>query len=209
LPGVNDSTTGRCCDQEQTIYRLLTEEFQKIYGDLVIATGDKPIQILLELEMALSHLAVAYIDRSSYDSNIHKALGHVQRATLDAAKMLWLHYRSQVHSVVNDEDLRRFCTSEQSFISDTVRAEALAEQARQHELENVGRDPMNSLNDYYEAAIAFKKIYAQVDPDKIRAYQRFSFRRWVRDQVGGLLVGILGGIIASLLAHWLITHLRG
>jgi hypothetical protein len=79
---------------EREVYELLLGKFKDIFADLVILTGKKPAEILFELESVLSHIAVSKLYPEEEQKNINRAMQHLQRASLDAAKMLWVTYQS-------------------------------------------------------------------------------------------------------------------
>ncbi|OEU59467.1 MAG: hypothetical protein BA870_08195 [Desulfuromonadales bacterium C00003094] len=187
--------------KEQDIYALYQGEFKEIYADLVAVLGNKPTQIVFELEAALSHIAVAKTNPALNDENLEKAFCHIQRAALDAAKMLWLEFRKRASKYVEDGNLRKFCSNvpESEFVKSFEKAERLAFNARKTEIENVGKNPMASIKEYYAAALEFKKALEMIDPDKIRAFSRFSIKRKVQEHIVGFAFGVASGIVATMI----------
>jgi len=71
------------------VYDFLIDRFQPIYADLVVSLGKKPTQVVFQLEAAFVHLGTAHKYPEKSQDNINRAYTHLQRATLDAAKILW------------------------------------------------------------------------------------------------------------------------
>jgi UDP-N-acetylglucosamine 2-epimerase len=188
--------------KEQEIYALHQGAFKDIFADLVVVVGDKPSQVAFELEAVLHHLAVAKTDDSVREENLSKALGHLQRATLDSAKMLWLEFHNRTKKYVNDTNLRKFCSNapEHEFVKTYERAESLALAARKNEVTNVGKNPEASIKGYYEAAQEFKKALEMIDLRKVNDFEKFNLCKLFRDQSVGFVIGILAGVVSTLLA---------
>jgi hypothetical protein len=125
---------------EREVYAYLLDTFQPIYGDLVAVLGEKPTQIIFQLEAALVHLAVASRNSEDQHENCQRALVHLQRASLDAVKILWLVKKKQLSGIIEDEDVRQFCvnTAESELLKLYRTAEHLAKEARQIEISSVG-----------------------------------------------------------------------
>ena len=77
------------------VFNYYSNEFLPVYARAVAELQDKPVQITVEIENAFSHLSVASIHER--DGNIQKqiehlkkSLGHIERATLDAYKFIWI-----------------------------------------------------------------------------------------------------------------------
>lgn len=186
---------------EAKIYDHFQGPFKEIYADLCVVCGDKPSQIAFEIEAVMSHLVVAKTcgDPGLEEENLRKALGHIERAILDSAKILWLEYRGRLKVIFDNDNLRKYCVNcpEAEFVQSFQQAEGLAAEARQSEITNVGRDPLASVGVYYDAAKMLKDALDQVDEDKIQSFKKFSLGRFFRDQMAGLIVGVIAGVIAG------------
>ena len=176
---------------EIDVYRLFDGLFKKIYGDLVAVTATKPTQVIFEIEAAFSHIVVANLYPDQRDQNIGKAIGHIQRATFDSAKILWLEYKQRLDNVASDSDIRKFCVNcpESDFVKKYYEAEELAREARRMELDGVGRDPSRALEKYFDAAQAFKEAHALIDRDKLNSFRRFSLHYNFRKHIVGFASG--------------------
>lgn len=186
---------------EQDIYELLQGDFRRRYGELVAVTGEKPSQIIFELEAVLGHIAVAKTTPKVADENIKASFKHMQRATLDASKMLWLYYKSQLERLASDDKIGRFCTkcSEEEFAKSLRNANKVAIDARMCELNNVGIDPVASLDRYYDAAMACKEALDKIDLEKLGSFRRFRIRHKFIDQAIAFFVGVFASVVAMLI----------
>lgn len=184
---------------EDEVYRYLVETLQPIYADLVATLGEKPTQVVFQLEAAFVHLAVARTNPDVYDENVKKALGHLHRAALDAGKILWLHKKRELSAIVSDERLRRFCVNlpESDLMGAYQLAEQLGREARRLEISSIGIDPGAAVQAYYEAAVAFDRVLEHVDPEKIRSFQRFRVVNVLREQGVGFVIGVLASLLAT------------
>lgn len=198
---VNDNPQQIPHSKENELFKVYQDTFLIIYADLTATIGYKPEQILIEIEAAFSHIAVAKTSRDTNESdlNYHKALGHIQRAILDASKILWLHYKKEIDLVFNDVKSRKFYVNEteSEFVKLYKEAEKLASEARQIEIANVGKDPLSSINKFYEATIALKNVYSKIDWDKFNSYKQFKIGYFVKNQLWGFIIGVVAGIIAN------------
>lgn len=187
--------------KEDEVHNLLLGQFKDIYADLVAVTGKKPIQILYEFDAILWHLAVAHSSPDLYDSNVEKAMGHLQRASLDTVKLLWLHYKDRVEFIINDEDMRTYCVnySEKELFKLYDEAEAKSIEARRSEHANVGKSPTQSLSLYHEAASLYRQVWKRVDARKVVKFQRFRTRHIIRKNFVGFIAGVLSSALVTAL----------
>ncbi|AGS39699.1 hypothetical protein [Cycloclasticus zancles] len=189
--------------KELELYKFHEETFKPIYADLIAILGSKPEQIAFELEAALSHIAVAKTNDELYEKNIEKAYGHLQRASLDAVKIMWLEYRQRSEKIILDPDMRAFASkaSESELITKFQKAEQTARSARKKELNNTGNDPSASISEYYEAAQLFSEIITLIDPEKVAKLTRFKSKYKTKEVVISFLVGVVSsGVVSFLLA---------
>lgn len=192
---------------EEALFELLNETFQKIYADVVIITGDKPKQLVFQLEAAFIHLGTAKRVQEKYQENVDAAYRHLQRATLDAAKILWLEVSRQLESIVRDEDLRFYCYQgpDNALLTGFLSAKDAAMKARRSEVENVGISPEVSVELYYGAAKQLLELQSNIDYDKVRKFNRFRFwHRWKE-----LGIGFVSGVAASVVASYIYSILAG
>jgi len=186
---------------EDQVYSYLLDVFNPIYADLVVVLADKPTDIILQLEAAFVHLAVANRNDTVRHENCRRALSHLQRATLDAAKLLWLQKKRELTSVIDDEEVQRFCvnSSHADFLEKYHNAQELAEKARGIEVSSVGVNADASIEAYYEAALAFDAALNLIDPDKIRQFRRFSIKFLFRKHFVGFIFGVGASLVAAVI----------
>jgi hypothetical protein len=186
---------------ELELYKFHEETFKPIYADLIAILGSKPEQIAFELEAALSHIAVAKTNDELYEKNIEKAYGHLQRASLDAVKIMWLEYRQRAEKIILDPDMRAFASkaSESELITKFQKAEQTARSARKKELNNTGNDPSASISEYYEAAQLFSEIITLIDPEKVAKLTRFKSKYKTKEVAISFLVGVISSGFAALM----------
>ncbi len=75
------------------VFEFYRTEFVPAYSDLVGYIGDKPQQIVIELENTFAHLSQYFnpsLDIHGKDKNLEKAHDHLVRVTLDCYKLLWV-----------------------------------------------------------------------------------------------------------------------
>ncbi len=184
---------------EQELYEYHEETFKPIYADLVAVIGTKPEQIVFELEAALSHIAVAKTNTDLYEENIQKAYGHLQRASLDAAKIMWLEYMQKAEKITLDPDLRKFATnaSEKELLTKYQNAEELARRARKKEVQNTGKSPSEAIELYYEAALSFSEIIKLIDPEKLASLTVLKSKILKKEVLLSFIIGIISSAIVA------------
>jgi len=93
-----------------TVFKFYKDEFIPAYSDLVGYMGDKPQQVLIELENVLSHISQYFnpeINPEKVEINLHKAYDHLHRVTLDCYKLLWVIIHEQLKIIDDDNSLRK------------------------------------------------------------------------------------------------------
>ncbi len=127
---------------------LYNQIFKPAYADLVAYIGDKPVEIIVEIENAFSHLMI-YLDVSEPDNvreeNLKKAYNHLVRASLDCRKLLWKQVIEDVEEIAKNKDKRlTLALSEKEFILLKQRLREKSIQARREEIGNVGKKSSKS-----------------------------------------------------------------
>lgn len=75
------------------VFNFYRETFLPAYSDVVGTIVKKPKQIQTELENTLAHIAQYFnpnLNADTRENNAKKAYDHLQRATLDCYKILWV-----------------------------------------------------------------------------------------------------------------------
>lgn len=195
---------------EKEVFELYELTFKPIYADLIVVLGNKPQEVLFELEACLSHLGVAKNDQDDdvIQKNINSAHGHIQRAALDSVKLLWLTLRERSEKIISNENLRRYCVNcpEGDLLNLFNAAESKALEARKKETQNTGRNPNQSITDWYEAASTLQELLKKVDYTKIDSFKKFNLIYIVKTQWIGFLLGLLASAIVSFVFWILPSH---
>ncbi len=188
------------------VFEFYRTEFVPAYSDLVGYIGDKPQQILVELENTLAHVSQHFnqgLDSQERDNNLEKAYDHLVRATLDCYKLLWVNIYEQLKLIDEDESTRKLGLniSEAEFHIKFQKLRRLAQEAREIEMAAVGLEPIASLNKYKEVVRDGYELIDMIDETKIREIR--SLKRFIstKEFIVGIVVGILAGLISGYLLH--------
>ncbi len=188
-------------------FRIYKEYFLPAYSDLVAYLADKPQQILIEIENTFSHIAQTYnndISQAQREDNLKKATAHMQRISLDCYKLLWAKMKGEIDVIFQSKDLRSFGLnmSEAEFIAKKEKFRGKVQEARKLELENVGVDPLKSLDAFGEAVSIGWEILKSIDENKIHKLKKKS----AIDKIKHFFIDILMGNIVSNII-WLLLGL--
>ena len=189
---------------QKELFHFYNDKFQLIYADLVAIKGDKPTEIVLQIESFVSHLAVANTttDDEQVKSNLTKAQGHLQRACLDAAKMLWKELKERADRVYKKKGVLDWCIKDTSSTVKSMyqRANDFASEARRIEVQNIGKNPEASIEKYYESANEFQNFLRSIDWDRVEKFSAFDWKNIIKSQFIGFIFGILASAIVAILA---------
>jgi hypothetical protein len=190
-------------DIEQ-LFEFYKKEFIPAYSDLVGYIGDKPQQVLIELENVLSHLSQLFnleVSPKEKSVNLQKANDHLFRVTLDCYKLLWISLLDQLKMIEGDDSVRKFGLniSEAEFTMKLQKIKKLAQEARNIEMKAVGISPMSSIDKYKEVV---KNSYELIDKrDDIKISEIKSLKRFIstKEFLIGIVIGVFGGLISGYL----------
>lgn len=186
---------------EDEVFAFYRGKFQCIYADLVALTVRKPTQVLIEIENAFTHISSAKAKPETAEKNFSSAKGHLMRAALDCAKILWMEQSKTVKKFTDDDALQRFCVNcpEDEFVRLLNDANKNAQEARRHEVMNVGIVPEESIDKYYYAASSMSDVIDKCDLDKLRKFEKFRLGFWFKHHLVALIIGLLSGFIVAYL----------
>lgn len=173
--------------------------FKDAYADLVAYIQDKPLEILVEVENAFSHLMVALESPEAEEArvNLSKAVSHLQRATLDCYKLLWVRLGEDLESLLRDQKKRlALSVKEQEFWSKWEKFKEKSREARKLEIDNVGVNPLASIEAYQEACDIAWSILERVDEAKYSEVKKFALKSKIWELV-------VSGLIGALLSYFL------
>lgn len=187
---------------ETELFTYYESKFKPLYADLVVVLAGKPEQIAFEIEAAFSHLAVAHLNDDLYDKNIDKAYGHLQRASLDAVKIMWLTYKKRADSIARDIDLIRYASSvpDYEFRKKNKEAEEKLRIARHNETSNTGKDLSESIEQYYQVAHLYKELIDLIDGHLEKDYMRLKKKFLTKEVLYSFIVGFLSSGLISTIA---------
>ena len=176
------------------LFAFYRTEFIPAYSDLVGYIGDKPQQVLIELENAVSHISQVFNPEATQqekDNNIEKAYNHLLRVTLDCYKLLWVSIHDQLKIIEGDQSKRKFGLnmSESSFLIKLQELRKLAQEARKKETTSVGLNPLASFDSYKEVVGAGYKLIDSIDENKINEIK--SLKRFIsaKEFILGIAIG--------------------
>jgi len=184
------------------LFEFYKKEFIPAYSDLVGYIGDKPQQVLIELENVLSHLSQLFnpeVTPEKKSVNLQKANDHLFRVTLDCYKLLWINIHDQLKRIEGDDSVRKLGLniSEAEFTMKLQKIKKLAQEARSIEMESVGLSPMASIDKYKEVV---KSGYELIDKrDNIKISEIKSLKRFIstKEFLIGIVIGVFGGLISG------------
>ena len=197
----------------EEVFEFYRTEFVPAYSDLVGYIGDKPQQMVIELENTFTHISQYFnpnLDIQDKDKNLTKAYDHLVRATLDCYKLLWVTMHEQLKDIEENEAKRKLGLniSETEFRTKFQEIKKLAQEARRIEMISVGLAPIESLDKYKEVVKYSYELIGKIDGDKIqeiesKAQEIESLKRFfsIKELVMGIAAGILAGLISGYLLH--------
>lgn len=135
----------------EDVFNFYRDVFIPAYSDLVTFIGEKPGQIVTEIENALSHVAQYHnpdISKSEKTENVKKAHNHFVRATLDCYKLICAVIKEELEKFLSDNksDVKQVKDQYLSFLK-------AFQEARKIEMQNIGINPLVSLEKYKNAAL--------------------------------------------------------
>ncbi len=194
----------------EDVFKFYRTEFVPAYSDLVGYIGDKPRQMLIELENTFAHTTQFFnpeLDIQDKDKNLAMAYDHLVRATLDCYKLLWVTLHEQLKAIEEDESIRKLGLniSETEFNTNFQKMKKFAQEARRTEMTSVGVAPIAALNKYKQVVKDGYELIGTMDENKIQEIK--SLKRFVstKEFIIGTAVGILAGLISGYLLHLFIA----
>jgi len=186
----------------EDVFEFYRIEFVPAYSDLVGYIGDKPRQMVIELENTFAHISQYFnpeLDIQDKDKNLVKAYDHLVRATLDCYKLLWVTIHEKLEVIEKDGSTRKLGLniSETEFLTKFQKLRKLAQEARGMEMASVGLEPIKSLDKYKEVVKDGYELIGVMDENKMQEIK--SLKRFVSTKE--FIVGIIAGLISGYLLH--------
>ena len=94
----------------EEVFEFYRTEFVPAYSDLVGYIGDKPLQMVIELENTFAHISQYFnpeLNIQNKDKNLAKAYDHLVRVTLDCYKLLWVTVHEELEAIEKDKSTRK------------------------------------------------------------------------------------------------------
>ena len=194
----------------EEVFEFYRTEFVPAYSDLVGYIGDKPRQILIELENTFAHISQYFnpeLNIQDKNKNLAKAYDHLIRATLDCYKLLWVTMHEQLEDIEKDESKRKLGLniSETEFRTKFQEIKKLAQEARRIEMTSVGLAPIAALNKYKEVVKDGYELIDTIDENKMQEIKSLKIFVSTKEFIIGIAVGILAGLISGYLLHLFIA----
>jgi hypothetical protein len=192
----------------EEVFEFYRTEFVPAYSDLVGYIGDKPRQMVIELENTFAHISQYFnpeLDIPDKDKNLAKAYDHLVRATLDCYKLLWVTMHEQLKHIEEDNSKRKLGLniSETEFRTKFQKIKKLAQEARRIEMTSVGLAPIAALNKYKEVVKDGYELIDTIDENKMQEIKLLE--RFVSTKE--FIVGIITGLLSGYLLHLYIASL--
>ncbi len=187
-----------------TLARYLSyyyDSFIPAYADAVASLGDKPAQLLVEQENTLAHLLAFLKDENDTD-NLKKAYGHLERATLDCYKIIWVTNKEKLSYYIrldNSNLALAFNASESEVMEKIRKIDSLAKEARELEARGIGQSSSKALEKYIEVVALERELLDSADIKKASTYQQFKLMHLLKDHSIGFITGIVAGIATTIL----------
>ena len=192
----------------EEVFKFYRTEFVPAYSDLVGYIGDKPQQMVIELENTFTHISQYFnprLDSQDKDKNLVKAYDHLVRATLDCYKLLWVTINGQLKAIEEDEAKRKLGLniSETEFRTKFQKIKKLAQEARRIEMTSVGLAPIEALDKYKDVVKNGYELIDTIDENKMQEIK--SLKRFVSTKEFSM--GIITGLLSGYLLHLIIATL--
>jgi len=194
----------------EEVFKFYRTEFVPAYSDLVGYIGDKPRQMVIELENTFVHISQYFnpdLNIQDKDKNLVKAYDHLVRATLDCYKLLWVTINGQLKAIEEDESKRKLGLniSETEFHTKFQKIKKSAQEARRIEMASVGLAPIASLNKYKEVVKDGYELIDTIDENKMQEIKSLKRFFSTKELMMGTAAGILAGLISGYLLHLFIA----
>lgn len=187
---------------EDEVYKFYNETFKYLYADLVAIIGEKSEQVSFELQSCLSHLVVAKTTTCSETAlkNYDKAHGHLVRASLDCAKLIWIELRQRARNFSGDADLMRLGhnSSMDNCYALLKESEDFAKKARRAEVENTGVNPESTIILWYQSIEALNKFLALFVESKVNTVKEVRKTKVSKDRLWDAMISFIVGVIVTI-----------
>lgn len=186
---------------EEKLFAFYQNKFKPIYADLVSVRGKKSLVVDAQIESAMSHLALGKTsgDPDALQQNLDSAYGHIARACLDSAKLLWLDRFERVKEVRSDRLKWKWCAMVSSGALDRLyqEGENLIKEARRLDTQVAGHALDDLVERYYLSISKYQQILDSLDWEKLSDIDQFRWLHIIKQNLAGFVLGIAASIIDS------------
>lgn len=187
----------------EEVFEFYRTEFVPAYSDLVGYLGDKPRQMVIELENTFAHISQYFnpeLNIQDKDKNLAKAYDHLVRVTLDCYKLLWVTMHKELEAIEKDKSTRKLGLniSEAEFLTKFQKLRKLAQEARGIEMASVGLAPIKSLDKYKEVVRGSYELIDTIDMNKMQEIESLKIFIFTKEFVVGILAGLISGYLLHL-----------
>ncbi len=187
------------------LFQYYNEVFIPVYAEVVARRQAKPRQVANEIENAFSHLATYHFTShdSEKESNLNKAIGHIQRATLDCQKILWLTLMGDAVYISKGDGLLEHATNVplDKAISQFKLVQEIGIQARLIESQNTGISISKRLEFFQNAIEEHKKFDDMIDMTKARMFisrqRKSKVKEFAINNIAGVVFGVVAGVAGN------------
>lgn len=186
---------------EEQMFAFYQNKFKPIYADLVSVRGKKSLVVDAQIESAMSHLALGKTSGKldALQQNLDSAYGHIARACLDSAKLLWLDRFERVREVRSDGLKWKWCATVGSGSLDRLyqEGENLIKEARRLDTQVAGHALDDLIDRYYLAISKYQQILDSLDWEKLSDIDQFRWLHIIKQNLAGFVLGVAASVIAS------------
>lgn len=191
----------------QKVFEFYENTFRPIYADVVAVVGNKPEQVVFEIEASFFHMANSFTnkDEEIRKRSITKSLRHLELGALDCSKILWLEHRKRINIFLSTEEVN-LLSYKNDFFKLFKKAEKLAREARMLELKDLdNKNIVFSIEKYYESAILYSEVLLEIDKDVINMVTNNKKKKQVKLKMlklsSAVATGIGGAFIANIFTN--------
>lgn len=191
---------------ERDVYSFYQEFVKPIYSEIEARWNDIPVELLFESYAAFDHLKRFHLGEGSEVESCTKALSHLKRGVLDAFKLKLKYFNNDVERFLDSKvdfqliDNGQFISG---FYRDRSEIIGVAKKARLTESKE-GKEQAfecwfevsQKINEFEKSY--FSKVY-EVQWAKGKTVNLIN-----RDSWRGFIIGVLSGVISSLLLTFLL-----
>ena len=187
------------------VFEFYQEYIKRIYSEIEAKRNDIPVELLFETYASFDHIKRFYLDEEDEQTASIKALSHLKRGVLDAFKLKLKYFNQDVEEFQKhkaDFDL----IDNGSFISEFYKKKneiyKIAKEARLTESKSSKED---AFEKWFEVSLKIDDFEDKFlnNLEKIEWAKQKTFKWLNKDSFRGFAVGIVSGVLSSLVVYWI------